>query len=178
MQTKRLTRIALMAAVISVLAPLSIPLAGEVPISLATFAVMLAGCALGAIDGAIAAGIYLILGAIGVPVFAGYASGFGILFGVTGGFLFGYIPLAFCSGLIYRKLAMNVKGTMKFVWMTIAMLVGNVILYALGIVWFMTVTGYPIATAMAACVIPFIPGDLLKIVLVNAIIPGLVKVIR
>ena len=178
MKTKRLTRIALMAALISVLAPVSVPLAGEVPVSLATFAVMLAGCALGAKDGAAAAAVYLLLGAIGIPVFAGYTSGFSILFGVTGGFLFGYIVLAMICGYVYRKFGSAAKGKMKFVWMTAAMLLGNLVLYTLGVIWFVFVTQYPLSVAMTACVIPFIPGDILKMILVNAVIPGLEKVIR
>ena len=102
-KTKELAYIALMTAVISVLAPISLPIVGEVPISLATLAVMLSGVLLGSRNGAAAAALYLVLGAIGVPVFAGYTSGAGILFGVTGGYLFGYIPLAFLSGWFYER---------------------------------------------------------------------------
>ena len=70
-KTKELAYIALMTAVISVLAPISLPMVGEVPISLATLAVMLSGVLLGSRNGAAAAALYLVLGAIGVPVFAG-----------------------------------------------------------------------------------------------------------
>ena len=73
-KTKELAYIALMTAVISVLAPISLPIVGEVPISLATLAVMLAGVLLGSRNGAAAAALYLVLGAIGVPVFAGFSS--------------------------------------------------------------------------------------------------------
>ena len=74
-KTKELAYIALMTAVISVLAPISLPIVGEVPISLATLAVMLSGVLLGSRNGAAAAALYLVLGAIGVPVFAGFTSG-------------------------------------------------------------------------------------------------------
>ena len=84
-KTKTMAMIALTAAIISVLAPISLPIVGEVPISLATLGVMLGGVLLGSRNGAIAAALYLVLGAIGIPVFAGYTSGAAILFGVTGG---------------------------------------------------------------------------------------------
>lgn len=178
MKTKDLTRIAMMSAVIAVLSPISIPLAGEVPVSLATFAVMLAGCALGAKGGAASAAIYLALGAIGAPVFAGYRSGLAVLTGVTGGFLFGYIPLAFICGAVYRTFGRDAHGTGKVLWMTAGMLAGNLVLYAFGVIWFMTVTQYPMSAAMTACVIPFIPGDIAKMVLVNAVIPGVERVLK
>ena len=175
MTTKKLTQIALMTAIISVLSPLSIPLAGEVPVSLATFAVMLAGVLLGPKDGTICAALYLLLGAIGIPVFAGYASGVSVLFGVRGGFLFGYVILAFFSGLFVRKEEKNVKK--KVVQMIVGMIIGNAVLYALGIIWFMFVTKMGIMASLAACVIPFLPGDTLKIVAVFLLSPRLSKVI-
>ena len=82
------------AAVTCVLAPISVPLAGEVPISLATFAVLLSGILLGAKFGAISQLIYVLLGSVGVPVFAGWTGGIGITLGVTGGYIIG---LRLCS---------------------------------------------------------------------------------
>ena len=170
-KTKDMALIAVMTAVIAVLAPISLPIVGEVPISLATLAVMLGGVVLGSKKGAAAAALYLVLGAIGIPVFAGYSSGAGILFGMTGGYLFGYIPLAYISGLFYEKAKTN-----KTVAAFIGMIVGTVVLYILGTIWFIAVTKMNLAGAMMACVVPFLPGDLLKMVVVAAIAPQLAKV--
>ncbi len=164
MNTKQLTAAALMAALISVLAPLSIPLAGQVPVSLATLAVMLSGALIGSKAGTLSALIYLLLGFIGIPVFAGWTSGAGILFGMTGGYLFGYLPLAFVTGLFYEKKESPLS-------LFLGMLAGTVILYVLGTLWFMKYTGMALAASLSACVIPFLPGDLLKMILVVILAP-------
>lgn len=164
MNTKQLTRIALMTAVIAVLSPISVPLATLVPVSLATLAVMLAGAVLGKTEGALSVIIFLLLGLIGLPVFAEYSSGAGALFGVTGGFLFGYIPLAWLTGYIYEKR----KDTPGLV---LGMLAGNLVLYAMGTIWFVVFTGSSAAAALAACVLPFLPVDALKMFLVALVSP-------
>ncbi len=163
--------IALTAAIISVLAPISLPIVGEVPISLATLGVMLGGVLLGSRNGAIAAALYLVLGAIGIPVFAGYTSGAAILFGVTGGYLFGYIPLAYFSGLFYERAKSN-----RIAAALIGMAIGTAVLYVLGTIWFIFVTKMDIAGALMACVIPFLPGDALKMAAVAMVAPQLDKV--
>lgn len=160
--TRNLVLCAVCAAITCILAPLSIPLAGGVPISLATFAVMLAGVLLGGSLGAISQLIYVLLGAVGLPVFAGWTGGLGNVLGMTGGFIIGYIPCAWLTGLIYHKFGYNAKKTMKIVYMIIGMIVGNVALYAFGTVWFMVVTGMGLQESLAACVIPFIPGNFIK----------------
>lgn len=164
MNTKQLTAAALMAALICVLAPLSIPLAGQVPVSLATLAVMLSGALIGSKAGTLSALIYLLLGFIGIPVFAGWTSGAGILFGMTGGYLFGYLPLAFVTGLFYEKKESPLS-------LFLGMLAGTVILYVLGTLWFMKYTGMALVASLSACVIPFLPGDLLKMILVVILAP-------
>ena len=174
MRIKQMTFIALMAAIIAVLSPISLPIVGEVPISLATLAVMLAGAVLGSRDGTIATAIYLLLGAIGVPVFAGYTSGVGILVGVTGGYLIGYLPLAYFSGFFVER-ATGQKE--KLIGGVIGMLVGTVILYVIGTAWFMYVTKMNLMASLMACVIPFLPGDALKIVAVSLLRPQLEKVV-
>ena len=87
-KTLDMTTIAVMAALICVAGPLTIP-AGPIPLSLATFAVYLAGSVLGRKKGTIAVGLYLLIGIIGVPVFSGFSGGFQKLAGVTGGYLVG-----------------------------------------------------------------------------------------
>ena len=159
--TRRLALIAVMAAVVCVLSPLAIPLSAGVPLSLATLAVMLAGALLGPVDGVLATLVFLALGLVGVPVFSGFQAGLGVLFGKTGGFLLGYLPLAFCSGLFRQKRWSSVSG----------MVVGTVILYACGIAWFLVLTHATLKLALTACVLPFLPGDALKIAVVCLLAP-------
>ena len=160
--TRNLVLCAVCAAITCILAPLSIPLAGGVPISLATFAVMLAGVLLGGSMGAVSQLIYVLLGSVGLPVFAGWTGGLGNVLGMTGGFIIGYIPCAWLTGLIYHRFGSNAKKSLKIFYMIIGMIAGTIALYALGTVWFVAITGMDIRAALAACVIPFIPGDFIK----------------
>ncbi len=170
MNSKDLVLTALMAAVISVLAPLAIPLGGGVPISLATFAVMLAGAVLGSKLGTLAVLIYLLLGSIGIPVFANYAAGFQCVIGMTGGYLVGYLPLAWFTGYVYEKHPTR-SGLIT------GMLIGELVLYLLGTIWFCIYTQMGFMAALMACVIPFIPGDIIKITAVVLMTPTLKKAI-
>lgn len=161
---------ALCAAIICVLSPISVPI-GPVPISLATFAVMLSAALLGAKWGTIATAIYLLLGCIGVPVFAGYAAGFACLVGATGGYLIGYLPLAFIGGFIYDRFGRKRSGAAKIAAMIIGMIAGTVVLYILGTAWFCFVTGTGVVAALALCVTPFLIGDAIKMIIVAVIAP-------
>jgi biotin transport system substrate-specific component len=164
--TYELVLCALCAAVTCILAPISVPLAGEVPISLATFAVLLSGILLGAKFGAISQLIYVLLGSVGVPVFAGWTGGIGITLGVTGGYIIGYIPMAFIAGLLYHRYGREASGALKYAVMIVSMILATTALYILGTAWFMAQTGMTLGASLAACVIPFLPGDLIKIVAV------------
>ena len=176
--TYNLVLCGLCAAITCVLAPLSIPLAGGVPISLATFAVMLAGVLLGGKMGAASQLVYLLLGAVGLPVFAGWTGGADKIFGMTGGYLVGYIPLAWLTGLIYRKWGSRAKMSIRITVMILAMTVGNIALYVLGTAWFMVVTGMTLEASLAACVIPFIPGNFIKMAAVAILAPPIESAIR
>ena len=171
MSTNDLVLCALCAAVTCILAPLSVPLAGEVPISLATFAVLLSGILLGAKFGALSQLIYVLLGSVGVPVFAGWTGGIGITLGMTGGYIIGYIPMAFVAGLIYYRFGRNESGARKYAVMFAAMFLATAVLYILGTAWFMVQTKMTLAASLAACVIPFLPGDLIKIIAVMLVAP-------
>lgn len=172
MNTKTIAYCAMMTAIISVLAPLAIPLSGGVPISLATFAVMLAGATLGPKYGTLSVLLYLIIGSIGIPVFANYASGFANVIGSTGGYLIGYLPLAFCTGFFYETFNQKIAG------LILGIIVGEIILYTLGTIWFMFVSQTNLASSLAWCVIPFIPGDIAKIVAVCILSPVLKKALH
>lgn len=166
LSTYELVLCALCTAITCILAPLSIPLAGEVPVSLATFAVLLSGILLGAKLGALSQIVYVLLGSVGVPVFAGWTGGIGITLGVTGGYIIGYIPMAFITGLLYHRFGRNESGARKYAVMFVSMILATAALYILGTAWFMAQTGMTLAASLAACVIPFLPGDLVKIVAV------------
>ena len=93
---------ALLAAALCVMAPMAVPIS-PIPITLATLGIYLAAGLLGPWRGAAAVGLYLALGAVGVPVFAGFSAGFPVLFGPTGGFLWGYPPCVVVAGLLCRN---------------------------------------------------------------------------
>lgn len=152
--------VALLAALICVLAPWTVPVS-PVPITLATFAVYLAGAVGGKKRSALAAAVYVLLGACGVPVFAGFSGGFQALVGPTGGFLIGYIPCAFITGVFADKYGEKKWG------MPVGMVLGTVLLYALGVAMFMLQTKSDISKALLACAVPFLLGDALKIVVAS-----------
>ena len=157
MKTKDMTLIAVMAALICVAGPLTIP-AGPIPLSLATFAVYLAGSVLGRKKGTIAVGLYLLIGIIGVPVFSGFSGGFQKLAGVTGGYLVGYLPCAYLSGVGAEK-----RDRIGWWFHPLMMTAGTLLLYTVGTVVFMLHTGNALGAALGLCVVPFLPGDILKV---------------
>ncbi|MDO4614688.1 MAG: biotin transporter BioY [Lachnospiraceae bacterium] len=166
MNTRKITYTALGAAVICVLAPLAVPV-GQVPISMATFAVMLMAALLGKSMGTAAALVYMLLGAAGLPVFASYKAGISVLLGPTGGYVIGYLFLAWCTGF----------GSEKGKWQLVAgMIGGTAILYLFGTVWFVLVTGMDVMGALAVCVIPFLIGDALKMAAVFALQNALFRI--
>ena len=169
--TRDLVLCAFCAAVTCILAPISVPLAGEVPISLATFAVLLSGILLGGRLGALSQLIYVLLGSVGVPVFAGWTGGIGITLGMTGGYIIGYIPMAFIAGFLYFRFGWNSSGFRKYAAMFISMFIATAVLYLIGTAWFIAQTKMTLAASMAACVIPFLPGDLIKIIAVMLVAP-------
>lgn len=112
-KTVDLVLIALFAAVTAVMSQLSIPTPFGVPVSLQTFAVALCGYFLGAKKGTSAMIVYILVGAVGVPVFAGFKGGLAALLGVTGGFIFGFIPLALLCGIEYGRLRMPARTALR-----------------------------------------------------------------
>ncbi|MCR4604692.1 MAG: biotin transporter BioY [Eubacterium sp.] len=161
---------ALMTAVICVISPFSIPI-GPVPVSLGTLALFLAVYVLGTGYGTVATVLYLCIGFAGLPVFSAFSGGVGKLLGPTGGYIIGYIPMVVIAGIIIDK-------TKNRVLQGLGMVLAEVVLYAAGTAWFVISTGTPIAAALSLCVIPFIPGDLVKIVVVLAVAPQVIKLVR
>ena len=162
MKPKDLAITGILAAVICVLAPLAVPI-GPVPISLSTLAICIAATAAGWRRGLAATALYILIGAVGVPVYAGFGAGFPQLMGVTGGYIWGYLLLALIAGL----LADRFSGCL---WAyPLGMVLGTVLLYACGTVWFMFVTGNSLAATLAICVVPFLAGDAAKIAVASLV---------
>lgn len=159
-----LTRAALLTAVFCVLAPFTIYLPfGPVGVTLGSFLAYLTGFLLGVKWSCISVFLYLCIGFAGIPVFSGYTAGAGVLFGPTGGFLLGYIPCGALVGLFSEKSIAGKKGLPGFL---LGMISGTVVLYLTGTLWFLFVYGGASSPgeAIAACVLPFLPADMVKII--------------
>ncbi len=146
-----------------------------VPITAQTFSVLLVGGALGFRRGILAVGLYLAVG-LALPVYAGGASGLdtflsrdagGWVFGATGGYLIGFLLAA---GVVGRLAELgwdrHVGGAV------VAMLVGNLLIYAVGIPWLMLATGFDVSTAVEKGLAPFVFGDVLKLALAGIVFPA------
>lgn len=154
--TKSIAFTALLAAMICVISPWTIPMA-PVPLSLGSFAVYVASCLLDKKHGTVAVVAFISLGAFGVPVFTGFRGGFAAVAGPTGGYIIGYIFCALIIGLIVDALE-------KHIWAyPVAMVAGTAALYAFGTVWYMIYAGVGLVPALLACVVPFLIGDAIKI---------------
>lgn len=167
-KTKQMVLIALMTAVTCVLGPLSIPLPfSPVPISLTNFAIFLAIFVLGMKNGTISFIIYLLLGAVGVPVFSSFRGGLQVLAGPTGGYLIGFIFLALIMGFALdhfdRKLVPTIIG----------MIIGMAICYAFGTVWLAKLLSLSFKEGLMMGVIPYLPGDAAKIIIAAIVGPKL-----
>jgi len=155
----KMTLCALFAALTAVLSQIVIPI-GPVPVNFATFAVFLSGALLGSKLGVLSLATWAVLGVCGVPVYTMMRSGPGALLGPTGGFIIGYIPASYLIGLISEKINKNNKVRLY----AFAMTAGALIYFFSGTFWFMFSTGTGLFEALTICVFPFIPGDLLKLI--------------
>ena len=162
--------IAISAALIAICSWISIPTA--VPFTLQTFAVFFVLLLLGGERGTIATLVYVLLGAVGVPVFAGFSGGIGILLGSTGGYIIGFIYMLF-SKFLKKNLVMKI----------VALVLGLAVCYAFGTAWFMHVyiksSGeVGLLTVLGWCVFPFIIPDLIKMALAVVVAKRIEPVIK
>lgn len=158
---------ALMAAVMCVLGPISVPI-GAVPISLTNLVICFAVWLLGPKFGTLSVVVYLALGAVGLPVFSGYGAGLAKLAGPTGGYLIGFIPMALIGGLFIEKS----KG--RPVISGLGLVLGIAVSYAFGTAWFVIQMQCELSYALAVCVYPFIVFDLCKVV-ISVAVGGLLR---
>ncbi len=135
-----------------------------VPVTGQTLMVLLIGMAYGPTLGTTTIIVYLLEGAIGLPVFAGGTAGWPVLFGITGGYLIGFVPAAFLVGVLaLRGMGRTILGAIT------AMILGNLIIYTFGVAWLQGFIGFE--KAIAGGLLPFIYGDLLKIVIAAVAMP-------
>lgn len=170
-----LTYIAMSSALIAVCAWITLPL-GPVPFTMQTFAVITVAGLLGWKRAVVSVLVYIAIGALGAPVFSGFGGGVGVLTGVTGGYVVGFIFTAFIVGLTTDRF----KGTLA---LAIGMLGGILCCYIFGTVWFMVVytrsTGaIGLISVLSKCVFPYILPDLLKIALALLLTKRLRKYIK
>ncbi|MDC7293018.1 biotin transporter BioY [Butyrivibrio sp. DSM 10294] len=175
MKVLDLVYVAIGAALIAICSWISIPTA--VPFTLQTFAVFFVLLLLGGERGTIAILVYVLLGAVGVPVFAGFSGGIGILLGNTGGYILGFLFI----GLIYILFTKLFKK--KIVIKVASLVLGLAVCYAFGTAWFMHVYMQSsgevgLITVLGWCVFPFIIPDLLKLALAVVIARRVEPVVR
>ena len=172
--TRQLTLCAVMAAVMCVLAPISIPI-GPVSITGGTLAIYLTACLLGGRWGVVTTLVYLLVGFVGLPVFSNYMGGAARLAGPTGGYLVGYLPMVLLAGAVVRWSVHRFDGggkagrAMALAVQFGGLVLSTAVLYAFGTAWYCVQAGVDLQSALAACVFPFIPVDLVKMVIALAV---------
>lgn len=164
---RQLALCAVMAAVMCVLAPISIPI-GPISLTGGTLAIYLAAYLLGGAWGTAATLVYLLLGFVGLPVFSNYMGGAERLAGPTGGYLVGYLPMAFIAGAVVTLTLIRFRdggrrgAAIALALQFLGMVLATAVLYAFGTAWYCVQAGVGLEKALAACVFPFIPFDLVK----------------
>lgn len=160
MKTRLLILTSLFAALTAVGALIAFPLPfSPVPVTLQILFTLMAGIVLGSKYGALSQLVYLVLGGIGLPVFAGGQGGLHALVGPTSGYLWGFVLAAFLIGLIAERFS-------SFGMDLFAMIIGLVVIYSLGMLGLHFIAGLSLSKAFFLGVTPFIPGDLVKMVVV------------
>lgn len=168
MNLKSMTYISLMSVIITLCAWLTVPYA--VPFTMQTFGVFFALLFLGGKKGTLSIGVYLLLGALGLPVFSGFSGGIGHLLGITGGYMLGFL----LTGIVYMVFERLFGKSLKI--SVISLILGLFLCYAFGTVWFSVYKGnVRVMQAFAICVLPFIIPDLLKLTLAVIICKRLKK---
>lgn len=157
MKMKTITTCALFTALMCICGPLSVPI-GPVPVSLTNLVLYFAIMVLDTKKTFISYLIYLLIGVIGLPVFSGFQGGLGKVVGPTGGYLVGFLLMVLIGGIMMEKTKANIVLTI------VGMILGTAACYVLGTIWFVLIMNYEVGPALALCVWPFIPFDLVKIV--------------
>ena len=160
---KQMCYVGLFTAVIAIMAQISIPLSLGVPMTMQTFAITLAAVVLGSKLSAVSSLIYILLGAVGVPVLANFSGGISKFVGPTGGFLISFPIMAFIIGYGVEHSKMFKGAYVVF------LIAGTVANYVIGVAMFCVLTHSSVMTGLAACVLPFIPTAIIKAILATLI---------
>lgn len=153
---RRMVYASMFGALTAIGAYLIIPL-HPVPITFQTLFTYLAGILLGGYTGALSQIVYVLLGIIGLPVFAGGKAGLGVLLGPSGGFLIGFIIGAFVIGKMVEA-----RKEPGFVWICLSILLGSIFIYIPGVIQLAMAAKLSFYKALLIGVVPYLPGDLLK----------------
>ena len=159
---QKISFIAILAAFLCVLSPWSIPI-GDIPVTLATFALYLIGGLTKKFDGLLVVLVYIFIGIIGIPVFSSFRGGIGVVLGATGGYIIGYLPAVI---IISFLTCINKK---QFFLYPLSMVLGTIICYFVGTIWYMFQTENSLAYALTVCVVPFIIFDIIKIIVASIV---------
>lgn len=138
-----------------------------VPLTGQTFAVLLVGAALGSTRGALSLLLYLVVGIAGVPVYADHRHGWSVFSGATGGYIVGFVVAAALTGWLAER-----SWDKRFASSISAMLTGSVVIYICGVAWLHHFLGVSWSTTLEDGLYPFVPGDMLKVYLAAAALPG------
>jgi len=172
LSTRGLALVGLFAAITAVCAQISIPLPfTTVPFTLQVFAVCLAGAILGKKLGAMSQIVYLLIGAVGIPVFAGFSGGLSKIVGTSGGYLLSYPIAAFIIGYVFEK-------RQDFAFRFISMLFGLAVIYTLGVTQLKFVGNFPWATAFIYGAAPFIVLDIAKAFLATLVASAVIRSLK
>ncbi len=167
MKTKDIVFCGIATALLCVLCPIAIPVA-VVPLTLATLIIYLIASISDWYISLISVCLYILIGCMGLPVFSGFAGGIAQLAGPTGGFIVGYIPLTLTVSLLRKNRLYQIIG----------LTVGTVLLYISGIIGFIISTESGFYDIFTVCILPFLPGDIIKVILTILITPKLNPVIK
>lgn len=166
--TQNIALMALFTALIAICSWISIPL-GPVPFTLQTFAIFVIAGLLGTKRGLVSLAAYILLGLVGVPVFAGFKGGASVLAGPTGGYIVGFILTVLVIGIVNDCVKLD-NEFVKMVVLFVSMIIGDVLCFVVGTIWFMHVAGYNLATSLSYCVIPYIIPDIAKMIVAVVIV--------
>ena len=169
--------IAIFTAIIAVFAQISIPMPAGVPFTLQTFIIPLAGIILGWKKGTLSVIIYVIIGAIGLPVFSQQTGGFACLFGRTGGFILSFPLMALFAG-IFSDINLNKNLRVRFLFIAAGLVIGSAINYTCGMLMFSFVTSCSLRDAFVFCVLPFIPTAVIKIIIAGILGENIRRILK
>lgn len=155
MKIQQMSLVALMAAILCIVGPLTIPV-GPVPVSILPVVLYFIVYVIGMWRGIASCLVYICIGLIGIPVFSGYTGGPAVILGPTGGYIIGYLLLTLCSGFFIEKFV-------KKSWHLFGMVTGLVLCYFIGTVWLKFSADLTLKQALMTGVVPFLVFDFIKI---------------